>query len=53
MLDQLLKLAYRPLHEMLSGMNQDQPYQSAGNLKDSIFPSLQNQISAGNIDAIK
>jgi hypothetical protein len=37
MLDQLLKLADGPLHEMLSGMNQDQPNQSAGNLKDSIF----------------
>jgi hypothetical protein len=53
MLDQLLKLADGPLHEMLSGMNQDQPNQSAGNLKDSIFPSHQNQISAGNLDAVK
>jgi hypothetical protein len=53
MLDQLLKLADGPLQEMLSGMNQDQPNQSAATLKDSIFSSLQNQVSSGNLDAVK
>ena len=53
MLDQLLKLAEGPLQEMLSGMNQDQPAESAGTMKDSIFSSLQNQISSGNFDGIK
>ncbi len=53
MLDQLLKLADGPLQEMLSGMNQDQPNQTAATLKDSIFSSLQNQISSGNLDGVK
>ncbi|MDG1276776.1 MAG: DUF937 domain-containing protein [Algoriphagus sp.] len=53
MLDQLLKLADGPLQEMLSGMNQDQPNQSVASLKDSIFSSIQTQISSGNLDAVK
>jgi len=53
MIDQLLKLADGPLQEMLSGMNQNQPNQSASSLKDSIFSSLQSQMSSGNLDVVK
>jgi len=53
MLDQLLKLAEGPLQEMLSGMNQDKPGQSASAVKDSIFSTIQNQISSGNLDGVK
>ncbi|WP_075350669.1 DUF937 domain-containing protein [Algoriphagus marinus] len=53
MLDQLLKLADGPLQEMLSGMNQNQPNQSAIAMKESVFSSLQTQISSGNLDAVK
>jgi len=53
MLDQLLKLADGPLQEMLAGMDQGSSNQSAGAMKDSIFSSIQNQISGGNLDAVK
>jgi len=53
MIDQLLKLADGPLQEMLSGMNQNQPNQTASAMKETVFSSLQTQISSGNLDVVK
>jgi hypothetical protein len=53
MLDQLLKLADGPLQEMLSGMNQNQPNLSASAMKETVFSSIQTQISSGNLDVVK
>lgn len=53
MLDQLLSLAEGPLEEMLSGMNQSNPKSSANALKETIFSSLQKQVSSGELDVVK
>lgn len=53
MLDQLLNLAEGPLEEMLAGMNQQSPKSSAGALKESIFSSIQKEISTGDLSAVK
>lgn len=53
MLEQLLSMAEGPLQEMLSGMDQNQPGNSASVLKDSIASSVQKQVASGDLSAIK
>lgn len=51
MLDQLLKMADRPLQEMLAGMNQDSS--GASVIKDSLENSLKKRVASGDTAAIQ
>ncbi|RAI85023.1 DUF937 domain-containing protein [Algoriphagus yeomjeoni] len=53
MLEQLLNMAEGPLQEMLAGMDQKQPGNSASVLKESIASSVQKQVASGDLGAIK
>ncbi len=52
MLDQLLKAADGPLQEMLAGMNQDNPGETASALESSLGSILQNKVASGDTSAL-
>ena len=53
MLDQLLKIAEKPLKEALAGIDSKKAPQAMKVVKESVIDSLKNQVASGNLDIVQ